>query len=219
MPQEFAHGRAQRHPRFYFPDGNVVFLVENTLYNLYRYFFMSRDSPVFRTLFSLPGEKKDEGDRQIEGTGDRNPIILEGISSHDFDRFLSVPYPLTFTAPENQTAEEWISVLNLASKWDFESIRELAIAHLELLMPSNRHVDRITVGHKYEISSWLVSAYMALCIREEPLSLEEGMKLGIEDTVRCGQVRHKIRYKSNLNRFTDTIREIVVDEFGLLNRR
>ena len=93
----------KRHSRFYFADGNIILLVraialaiewyssfpqvDGVLYNIHRY-FLHRDSPVFRDLFSLP----DGGCG--EGSTDNDPIHLEGTLSIDMERFLSILYPL-----------------------------------------------------------------------------------------------------------------------------
>jgi hypothetical protein len=56
---------------------------------VHRYFF-ERDSAIFAAMFSLPpvvGERP-------EGEVIENPIVLEGVNALDFDRFLSVLYPL-----------------------------------------------------------------------------------------------------------------------------
>jgi hypothetical protein len=54
-----------------------------------RYFF-ERDSAIFASMFTLP---LAAGERP-EGEVVENPIILEGVNAVDFDRFLSVLYPL-----------------------------------------------------------------------------------------------------------------------------
>ncbi|KZP20419.1 hypothetical protein FIBSPDRAFT_954583, partial [Athelia psychrophila] len=38
-----------RHSQYYFEDGNIIFRVEDTLYNVHRYFF-ARDSAHFRAI-------------------------------------------------------------------------------------------------------------------------------------------------------------------------
>jgi hypothetical protein len=102
-------GRPQRHPRFYFPDGNVIFLVrplhlyqpplgalnpwtkvEDVLFNVHRYFFQ-RDSSVFSAMFSLP---KPEAEEHPEGEVDEKPIVLTSFSKKDFERFLMILYPM-----------------------------------------------------------------------------------------------------------------------------
>lgn len=96
----------RRHAQFYFEDGNLIFSVcislfiatilrilsvsmsqvENTLYNVHRYFF-KRDSDHFHAEF--------QGSLAASGMGvtDENPFVLLNIKSKDFDEFLAVLYP------------------------------------------------------------------------------------------------------------------------------
>ncbi|KAJ7350784.1 hypothetical protein DFH08DRAFT_741953 [Mycena albidolilacea] len=197
--------RFTQHPRFFFSDGTVIFLVENTLYRVHRYFF-ERDSAIFATMFSLPpvvGERP-------EGEVIENPIVLEGVDALDFDRFLSVLYPLNFKTRDTASAEEWTSVLSLASRWEFISLRELAMQHLFVITSA---VERIALGRLYDIPGWLVPAYTEVCERKDPLTLAEGRLLGLEDAICIGQVRHTIRYSSNLNRHHDSIVALIRDIF------
>ncbi len=63
--------------------------VEDRFFKVPRYHF-DRSSEVFATAFSLPA-----GDPvRAEGQSDDNPIVLEGISSADFQALLKVLYPL-----------------------------------------------------------------------------------------------------------------------------
>ncbi|KAJ7072853.1 hypothetical protein C8F01DRAFT_263223 [Mycena amicta] len=190
--------RGQEHPRFYFPDGNVVFRVQDTLYRVHRYFF-ERDSVVFSSMFSLP----PVSGQRPEGETPENPILLEGLPTLEFDRFLAVLYPLNFVTRDTPSAIEWTSVLSLATRWDFASLRALAITHLATLTSSP--AERIALARAYDVQAWLGPAYTTLCTRTDPLSLAEGRCLGLEDTVRVGQVRHAVRYAANLNRHPDSI--------------
>ncbi|KAJ7672068.1 hypothetical protein B0H17DRAFT_947775 [Mycena rosella] len=197
--------RFNEHPRFFFPDGTVIFLVEKTLYRVHRYFF-ERDSAIFASMFTLPSAA---GERP-EGEVVENPIVLEGVNKLDFDRFLSILYPISFTTRDIGSAEEWTSVLSLATRWEFTSLRELAMRHLFAMASA---VERIALGQRYDIPSWLVPAYTEVCERKDPLTLAEGRLLGIADVICIGQVRHSIRYSSNLNRHHDSIVELVRDVF------
>ena len=56
---------------------------------------------------------------------------------------------------------------------------------------------------------WLLPAYTELCVRDEPLSLQEGLKLGIRDVIFIGQLRNSIRRESA---FRHRHEEIIVEE-------
>ncbi|KAF7986994.1 hypothetical protein HWV62_71 [Athelia sp. TMB] len=178
---------AEKHPFYYFRDGSLILSVEGTLYNIHRYFF-ERDSSVFRsTLESTP----------TTNTG--APLVLPDITCDDFDEFLSILYPTDFHRPAEKTTQQWAAVLHLADKWGFASIRLLAIDRLATAPP----VDRIVLGRRYGIAAWLPGAYEAVCTRDAPLTVEEGIKLGVEDVVRiaaarqaygCGKPRFEMRH-------------------------
>ncbi|KZP22520.1 hypothetical protein FIBSPDRAFT_859569 [Athelia psychrophila] len=172
--------KGTRHPQYYFKDGNVVFLIEEVLYNVHRYFF-ERDSTHFRSILES-AQRSDE----------HNPIVLPDIRCADFDEFLAILYPTS-------------------AKWGFESIQLLAI---DKLTATAIPVDKIVLGRRYGISDWLPGAYEAVCTRADPLTVEEGMKLGVEDIIRISAVRQvygcaEARYE------TKHLSEDLGDIFGL----
>jgi len=178
--------RFKRHHHFFFADDNVVFQVEDTRFKIHRYFFQ-RDSEIFAAVFALPGGPG-------YGASDYNPIRLVGIRAKDFDIFLSILYPPKFGVYAATNVDEWNSVLDLASKWKFESIKALAIEKLAVIASP---IDRIVLGRRYEITEWLVDAYTAACERSSALTLEEAGRLGLEDVVKISFLRQEIRTLSS----------------------
>ena len=86
--------------------------------------------------------------------------------------------------------QEWLSVLRLASMWDFLKIRQTAIEKLQA-----RPLDLITkieLAHKYEIREWLFGAYLALGKRVDPLTVEEGHRLGFDFAIKMASVREQL---------------------------
>ncbi|KZP25614.1 hypothetical protein FIBSPDRAFT_855546 [Athelia psychrophila] len=188
-----------RHSQYYFKDGNVVFLVEEVLYNVHCYFF-ERDSAHFRTILE-----------NAEGADETRPITLFDVNCSDFDEFLAILYPTNFRRPAEKITAQWTSILHLAAKWGFESIQLLAIDNLTA---SAIPVDKIVLGRRYGILDWLPGAYEAVCTRADPLTVEEGVKLGVEDVVRISAARQvygcaKARYE------TKHLLEDLGDIFGL----
>ncbi|KZP20423.1 hypothetical protein FIBSPDRAFT_861648, partial [Athelia psychrophila] len=174
-----------RHPQYYFEDGNVVFRIEDTLYNVHRYFF-ARDSTHFRAI--------------LEDTDASHPCVMSDVSCADFDEFLAILYPTDFRQPTKKTTAQWTSILHLAAKWGFENIKLLAV---DSLTANAIPIDKIVLGRRYGITEWLAGAYEAVCTRANPLTVEEGMKLGVEDAVRIsaarqlyetGKARHDAKY-------------------------
>ena len=86
---------------------------------------------------------------------------------------------------EARTVSEWTSILDLAVKWDFESIKTLAIKELAPIASS---IDKIILGRKYHVTEWLSEAYRDICLRQEPLTNEEGMRLGMEDVTKISAI-------------------------------
>jgi len=119
-------------------------------------------------------------------------------SKKDFDRFLSILYPSDYCKHECETAEEWTSVLLVADHGGMQDIRKLAINKLaECAGP----VDKITLGHRYNIKEWLGPAYLTLAMRKEPLSGEEGRKIGVEALVRIAALKDEVF--ANLTTYVD----------------
>ncbi|KZP28774.1 hypothetical protein FIBSPDRAFT_947595 [Athelia psychrophila] len=176
-----------RHSQYYFKDGNI----EEVLYKVHRYFF-ERDSAHFRSILET-----------VQGADEQNPIVLPDISCSDFVEFLAILYPTDFRRPTKKTTAQWTSILHLAAKWGFESIQLLAIDNLTATAIP---VDKIVLGRRYGISDWLPGAYEAVCTRADPLTVEEGVKLGVEDVIRisaarqvygCAKARYETKHLSN----------------------
>ncbi|KAF9562970.1 hypothetical protein CPC08DRAFT_345049 [Agrocybe pediades] len=207
----------RRHGRFYFNDGNVMFLVKRTLFKVHRYFF-ERDSPIFASMFSLPPPVPVE-DRDsppfVEGDSDEHPILLEGVCPQQFEQILSILYPSDFSSPDPQCIEEWTSVLNLATRWDFSSIRALAIEKLATELTGRSPALKLAIAKQHDIEHWLVPAYTALCIRNDPLDINEGRMLGLDDVISIENIRQSVRYPSNLNRDSESVARLVKQMFAI----
>jgi hypothetical protein len=85
--------------------------------------------------------------------------------------------------------EEWKSVLHLSTRWDFASIRRLALNNIQPLTPH----DRLLLARTYSVDDWLVPALSELCERRAPLSLDEARQMDIEDVILVATVRENIR--------------------------
>ncbi|KAF5355550.1 hypothetical protein D9758_006304 [Tetrapyrgos nigripes] len=171
--------KAVRDKRFYF--SNVIFQVEDTLYNVPRQPFM-RESDVFHDMFSLPLAEN----RRNEGLSDEEPVLLQSVSKADFERLLSLMLP---DAGEDfiPTLDEWISILKLSTLWDMPRIRERAIKRMVPLMQDP--IQKIEIAREYEIDDWMLPALNQLVQRDEALSVEEGKKLGLEYTLKLASIR------------------------------
>ncbi|KIL60488.1 hypothetical protein M378DRAFT_918775 [Amanita muscaria Koide BX008] len=163
------------HGRFYFSDGSLHLLVEDSLYC------------VHRSLFEIHANKSPVSGIDVS-FGD--PYTLKDVKQVDFDRFLACLYPHTLLVEEAKTSEEWTSILELASKWGFEGLRSRAISELKQTL--NTPVDMVAFGRQYDIPDILLPGYAILCQSNVPLTYEEGLHLGMKDVVDIYRIRHEL---------------------------
>jgi hypothetical protein len=123
------------------------------------------------------------------------------------------------------TVEEWSMILELAHIWDFPQVKDLAIRELEEMSMSMSHIDKIVLYHNCGVDeSYLLSCYSALCSREETITVEEGLKLGIETALQLARAREcaRSKWKANEGRsplpddFQDAdMRSLIIQSFNL----
>ncbi|KAI0677575.1 hypothetical protein C8Q78DRAFT_1066075 [Trametes maxima] len=180
--------KLQKHREYFFEDGNVVFQVEDTLYKLHRS-LLEKHSPVFRELFTIP---QPEG--STEGRTEDNPIVLAGIQAVNFTRFLWLLYPPALGSCKITTVEEWMSVVDQADRWQMDNLREHAVAQLRQLYIDP--VRKILIWHRYNLPTHeLVSSYVDVISRPQPLSLGEAQDLGLPLFVKIAQARDVLHTK------------------------
>ena len=85
--------------------------------------------------------------------------------------------------------EDWKSVLHLSTRWDFASIRRLALNNIQPPTP----YDRLLLARTYSVDHWVTPALSALCERRAPISVDEARQMNIEDVVLVATVREDIR--------------------------
>ncbi|KZP33843.1 hypothetical protein FIBSPDRAFT_846994 [Athelia psychrophila] len=141
-------------------------------------------------LYSVPRApfKWDSSAFTGKGLGRDDPLILGDITGPHFDNFLSILYPSAYGVYTASTVEEWTAILHLANEWHFESIRTLAIKHLS---PIATDIDKIILGRQYAINEWLGDAYLAVCMREQSLTKEEGRRMQVDDIIEINTIRHQ----------------------------
>ncbi|KAM6502654.1 hypothetical protein JOM56_002631, partial [Amanita muscaria] len=163
------------HDRFFFSDGSLYLVVENTLYCVHKFLF-----EIHATMSPV---------RELE-TSLSKPYVLGDVKKSDFDCFLATFYPRTPGVEETETTQDWISVLALASKWGFNSLRSRAMSKIEQTLDSP--IDMVTLGRQYGIPAFLLPGYAVLCQSTAPLSDEEGFRLGMEDVLKIYRIRHEL---------------------------
>ncbi|KDQ55087.1 hypothetical protein JAAARDRAFT_195965 [Jaapia argillacea MUCL 33604] len=157
----------------------ITFLVEDQLFKVPRRLFVTH-SCIFNTTFTLP-----PGNRQAEGS-DEHPLRLEGISAVDFQSLLKVMYPLEIGTLE-LSWDEWRSALRLATMFEFDQIRQMALEK----MPTYEMdpVEVILTAREFSLESWILPAYRQVVRRNEFLTLEDAQRLGWDTAVGLLQVR------------------------------
>ncbi|KAF8891870.1 hypothetical protein BD779DRAFT_153819 [Infundibulicybe gibba] len=146
--------------------------VEQCLFKVPR-FYLERESEVFRDMFQLPSI----GDN-IHGLREEEPLRLDGISGEDFRQFLKVLYPVDDTTFSRLSLGQWASALKLADMWDMERVKTTAIKRMEILIPSP--AERIVLGRQYHVDEWVVQGFMKLIERVDPISIDDGRRIGFE---------------------------------------
>ncbi|KAH6908544.1 hypothetical protein BKA70DRAFT_1149782 [Coprinopsis sp. MPI-PUGE-AT-0042] len=107
-----------------------------------------------------------------EGGTDEKPIVLEGYKSEDFECLLKIllhqpldPFP---PALEKQ---EWSSVLKLATIWQMDKVRTLAIDRLSALELSP--IEKIQHARQYHVSAWFKEGVVAIATNWDDYEMEE----------------------------------------------
>ena len=90
---------------------------------------------------------------------------------------------------EARSSEEWASILELASKWEFQSLRKRAISELDSLATP---IEKVILGRKYNIPELCLPAYVDLCQSNVPLTEEDGERLGLRDVIKIYCIRQEL---------------------------
>ncbi|KAF8161496.1 hypothetical protein B0H34DRAFT_701175 [Crassisporium funariophilum] len=178
----------QHHKKYFINGGDLYVLVEKTMFRVHGFFF-SRDSPLFNVKLNpaSPGQAQ-------EGTSESTALKLAGVTPEEFEKFLWIFYNPKYSLYDAKV-EDWRCILNLADKWDFNEVKELAVRELHK-KNSLSIVEKMALYAKYKVDSrHLVPLYAALCARDTALTLEESRILGIEATVLVSSARERLRAK------------------------
>ncbi|KAI6029238.1 hypothetical protein BKA83DRAFT_683370 [Pisolithus microcarpus] len=167
-----------KHHQYYLRDGNVVFVAEKQLFRVHRHFF-ERESEFFSRYFTASEE--------ADGTDDK-PLALD-VKSEDFAKFLWVWYNPRYRYG-GQPKETWLVIITLATRWGFDSMRELAIRQLERYPMSP--VDRIALYKEHHIDKkLLIPSYIDLCKSPTLPSPADAQRLQLETILRIADARER----------------------------
>lgn len=122
------------------------------------------------------------------------------------------------------TVEKWVEILALARKWEFERVGRLCVMMLEILPISSVEKIRIFQAHHLDRSR-LAESFEELTLRPEPLTVEEGHKLGMETTIQIARARElSCGFDPNTKLSTaqvsnSEIRSVIQEVFGVERER
>ncbi|TFK44961.1 hypothetical protein BDQ12DRAFT_642038 [Crucibulum laeve] len=203
------NSRIRRHEDYYIENGNLVIQVEDVHFKLWDHLFL-RHSKFFEFNAS-PTSPYDEKNTNL-GT-DQCPLVVTGVSSIDFERLLWILCPPVIGEFKAQTLEEWISILELSTRWKFNAIRELSIR--ELAKIEIAPVDKVELMQTYGISlQWAYRSFIALCSRAHALDVIEGRQLGIGTTIKIAFARERLESKGR-KKAEEVKKKVVCDVFEL----
>ncbi|KAF8189180.1 hypothetical protein K438DRAFT_1722310 [Mycena galopus ATCC 62051] len=191
--QHLEAGHPGRHKRYYFEeDIMAIFLVGDQRFRVHRY-HLRKESEVFNWMFACP-----PGADNPDGCSDERAIPLPGVTPAEFEALLDFFYEEKFQRNAAST-REWINLLAISTRYDFQRIRERAIDALE----HNRYgcgpkgevdpIEQIGLAEKHDIPRWLRIAYVKICERSDPLDESEAEKIGARKTALLARAREAVR--------------------------
>lgn len=135
-------------PTYYLSDGNTVFQVQSTLFNVHQS-ALTRDGSTFQDMFLLGvdshRELKESGNLKAvpdgEGVCDKHPIHLQGDTVDEFRALLWSFYALPSdifdaTRPENIDTIKFMNLARVTHKYNFISTEKWALEILTLYLTS-----------------------------------------------------------------------------------
>ncbi|KAH7926421.1 hypothetical protein BV22DRAFT_1111714 [Leucogyrophana mollusca] len=150
-PQEPTNSETEvsltRHTDLWFTDGSIVFKAENTLFRVHKS-QLSRHSPFFHDLFSLPQPTDEAGSSssstrsvvlEIDSSGDIEgcSVLRLHDSAQDVANLLTALYDGPNFGDNGPADFQTVSgILRLATKYLVDSLRAKALAHLGTAWPS-----------------------------------------------------------------------------------
>ncbi|KAJ6625177.1 hypothetical protein B0H10DRAFT_1942763 [Mycena sp. CBHHK59/15] len=192
--------------KYYIDDPMSIFLVENQLFKIHRHFLV-KESDVFRWMFLCPPGSSDP-----DGASDVRAIPLPGVTAAELEALLDFFYTECVTITRRwefqrneAQMQAWIDLLSIATRFDFQRLRECAIGAIEHnLWPGTPRrfesidpIKQIVLAEKHDIPHWLPIAYAALCQRPNPLEEWEAEQIGYRKTTLLARAREAVRDPDN----------------------
>ncbi|TEB24871.1 hypothetical protein FA13DRAFT_1738881 [Coprinellus micaceus] len=113
--------------------------------------------------------------RSGEGASENQPIVLEGYKAQDLESLLTILYPTTADVSSGNfklTKDQWIGVLRLATPWEMQEIRHLAITTLSSDSFSLPATEKVKLAREHKVASWLIEGLTSLACGTPELSID-----------------------------------------------
>ncbi|KAJ2931470.1 hypothetical protein H1R20_g5551, partial [Candolleomyces eurysporus] len=176
----------------------VKFLVEACIFKVPRNQFV-----IGSTYFA----KKLESTKMSDNKGDGAPVVPEGATASQFRVFLKLLFPIHTTSTTLQfTKDEWLTILELSTRWHFHEFRKLAKEHLDPQIDDP--IERIVLGRAAYVPAWVLDGYESLVTRPECISEQESERIGHLTTVRLYILRHERCVESCASRFRKELHKL-----------
>ncbi|KAG9119009.1 hypothetical protein FRC07_006189 [Ceratobasidium sp. 392] len=169
----------KRHSEFYMDNSLIVIQTEDTLFRVHEY--LLRQSETYLDVFGRISEDPKWG------TCPENPFVLEDVTVSDFECLLKMLYARQFTTHQLKPEPSLIiPAFRLARKWKFEGLVAylLPLAEKEL-----NDVEKVALAREFNNKEWLVIAHINLCLRTEPFTTDEAVKLGVHSLLLIYRLR------------------------------
>ncbi|KAJ3519023.1 hypothetical protein NMY22_g13384 [Coprinellus aureogranulatus] len=196
----------------YYWANSVTFSVESTLFKVPRFQFIT-GSRHFAEKHGIDDEEP----------GVKKIVRLEGVLAADFRVFLAFLFPIPSNTPIALifTKDEWLTILELCTKWHFPEFRALAIQSLDGKLTE---LEQIHLGRALYIPAFLKQGYKALIQRpkDQIITQEEAATIGHEAANKLWIIRFQLHVSGtrDFENFVD--RELLssfAEELAELERR
>ncbi|KAG8943065.1 hypothetical protein FRC03_002682 [Tulasnella sp. 419] len=181
----------RKHPIHYLDD-LVILKIEETLFRVEKSLLCQFDA--FRVMFESASEYLKDID---EGSTDKNPIILQGLTAVEMESLLRVINARWLKGVPEVDPQQWKAVIHLATMWEHEQLRQFAIDKIDELGLSS--IELLALGTKCRVGKWLKPALVEMYLRPSPLGLDEAERLGISFFVELTKIREGCLTISSIN--------------------
>ncbi|CAE6421277.1 unnamed protein product [Rhizoctonia solani] len=183
-----------RSDKFYFPRGDLVLQVENTLFRLHQD-ILARHSGFFEDLFSTPTSDDTEGT-------EKNPLVLPSdlCSARSFTVLCKILYPAKMgcrPAISVKRVGEWEHVLRATVALQMTDTRTMILTRLNEDAPNIKsdtaRLLRLYLDYEEAPASLRSACLRILACRRKQIAPDEVRILGDEGTCLVNHVREAVR--------------------------